>query len=638
MAKRFMTLLLTVVICLTACLGPAFASEAVQHEVKGTMVIGCTSTLNGGYETDQFGGGTADGYVVGLIHGLSLVENTPEGELIANPTVIKDLSYVDNEDGTRTYTVQIFDDLVFNDGTGITAKNYIAFPLLFSSPLSIAAGCYGTAGKNLDGFKAYNSGETEAFKGIRLIDEYTFSYTLDADHNPFYYALQALNSSTYQKSYPLDYQYWLSEDADIVDTEEGAKFTVALNAEVYSQHMRDTHYRWEGLKTSGPYQVESADIGAQIITLVVNPNYKGDYQGIKPSIEHVVITYANVATMFDSLKTGAISFIDSVFDGESINTMLDIEEEGGFTTSHFQKNGYGKIFFQCDWGPQQFVKVRQAIAHLLDREALIEGVLQGHGVIVGAAYGAQCWMAVEGEEQLEERMNPYTYSPEKAIELLVEDGWVYDEKGNAYVSGIRWKKVTEKEAAYDKRCVTLADGTIMMPLVMDWAAREGFATTEYIDILLCKSAATAQAGMQINRVDMSYPELLKYLNRTPSSGEQYAQPSYAMLNLSTSFQLTYDQTYRFTLDPDLILNNKNRCFDEELDRLSMDMVYGVDPEDRDTYLQTWIDFIVRFNELLPELALYSEEMWQIRDERIKNFNPTAAFTTMQAIVQAYWED
>lgn len=45
--------------------------------------------------------------------------------------------------------------------------------------------------------------------------------------------------------------------------------------------------------------------------------------------------------------------------------------------------------------------------------------------------------------------------------------------------------------------------------------------------------------------------------------------------------------------------NQNYLFDDELDKLSMDMVYGTASDDTEGYLKLWQDFVIRWNELLP---------------------------------------
>ena len=90
-------------------------------------------------------------------------------------------------------------------------------------------------------------------------------------------------------------------------------------------------------------------------------------------------------------------------------------------------------------------------------------------------YGTGLWQYQEAEEWLEMTLNPYSYDPEAAVEELKADGWVYNADGSDYVDGsgeIRYKKVTEVEAGTYAHNVTLADGTILMPLIIEWSSSE----------------------------------------------------------------------------------------------------------------------------------------------------------------------
>lgn len=615
------------------------APESIQHDVNGTVIVATISNMNGNFEVDQFGG--TDTIAYKLIHNYHISVNDREGNLVVNPQVVKSMKTQMNEDGSKTYTIEVWDDLYYNDGTQITAKNFVAYPLLFSSPVAVAAGGYGIAGKYFEGYREYYEGKTPVFSGIRLLDDFTFSYTVSAENIPFYYELNILNCSQYSRCYPLDYKTWVGEEFDIVDDGEGCYFAGSdFTAENLAQHVNDTRYNWQEVRTAGPYKFKNVDMTAQIVELTIDPLYKGNFEGYKPSIENIVVKYVNTATMLDALRTGEVTLIEGLNTGEMINAALDMEAAGGYSIDHYLALQYFKIFFQCDWGPQQFVAVRQAVAHLLDRETLVNTVLQGYGSVVNAPISKEYWMYKESEEELMERLNSYSFNVDTAIELLEADGWVYDENGNDYVSGIRWKKVTQEEydrGDPDNRCKTLEDGTILMPLILTWAAYEGNAATEAIDILLVQAQTTEQAGMKIERTTMSGAELLKYLNRSPAPGEQYALPTYSFLNLSTGLKTIFDQTYRFTLDPDLILNNKNRIFDEELDRLSMDMLIGMEPDDDEGFRQAWVDYNVRFNELLPEIPLYNVDLYTIYSDHIKGYDATPHFTFYDAIVEAWWE-
>jgi peptide/nickel transport system substrate-binding protein len=67
------------------------------------------------------------------------------------------------------------------------------------------------------------------------------------------------------------------------------------------------------------------------------------------------------------------------------------------------------------------VRVRQALAYAIDRQAIVDNLLDGHGVVLDAPMIATSWAYPKREEGL---LNPYDYNPEKAKELLAEAGWV----------------------------------------------------------------------------------------------------------------------------------------------------------------------------------------------------------------------
>ena len=161
--KKLVSLLLVLVLVLSVA-GTAFAEgdgmtgaaategeieytmpEIIQNPVGGSITIPTTSAMDSNFELDAYGGGS-DGYTEDLIHTYTLAVTDREGQLKINPVVVKKMKTEMNEDGSKTYTITLWDDLKFNDGSQITAKNFIAYPLLFSSPIGIASGAYGTAG------------------------------------------------------------------------------------------------------------------------------------------------------------------------------------------------------------------------------------------------------------------------------------------------------------------------------------------------------------------------------------------------------------------------------------------------------------------------------------------------------------
>ena len=373
-----------------------------------------------------------------------------------------------------------------------------------------------------------------------------------------------------------------------------------------------------------------------IINAKINPNYAGNFEGQKPSIEQIVMVKAVKETEFDALKTGSIDVLNQLTDGDEINTALDLVEEGGYGVSAFERNGYGQITFQCDFGPTQFEAVRHAVAYLLDRTEFANQFCQGHGAVVHGPYGLCMWMYKDSEEMFASELNTYAYDPAKAVEILEADGWVLDAEGNPYVSGTRYKEVTPEEAGDYALNVTLADGRILMPLHIMWASSEDNPVSELLAVMLSNGQQTADAGMVIEQTTMTFDELLLYMYRDATQGDKYGVPTYGMYNLATGFTPMYDQSYMYTLDPKMVELgwNQDRIYDEELDQLSMDMVYGVEAGDDETYLELFQQFIIRWNELLPEIPLYSNVYYTIYPDWLTGYEQDSMWEFNQAILYA----
>ena len=175
-----------------------------------------------------------------------------------------------------------------------------------------------------------------------------------------------------------------------------------------------------------------------------------------------------------------------------------------------------------------------------------------------------------------------------------------------------------------------------MPLYIRWSSSEAIPVSELLVTMLSEGQQTADAGMVIEQTVMTFSELLNYMYRDATQGDQYGIPTYGMYNLATNFTPAYDQSFSFSLDPQYVAlgYNTNYIFDEELDQLSMDMVYGVDPSDREGYLDLWQQFILKWNELLPEIPLYSNVYYTIFPEWLEGFTESSLWESQQAVLYA----
>ena len=173
-----------------------------------------------------------------------------------------------------------------------------------------------------------------------------------------------------------------------------------------------------------------------------------------------------------------------------------------------------------------------------------------------------------------------------------------------------------------------------MPLIIEWSSSDGNPVSELLNVMLAQGEQTAAAGMQINQNVMTFTELLNYYYRDASQGDKYAVPTYGMYNLASNFTPAYDQSYEWTLDPDMIAQgyNLNRLLNESLDALSMNMVYGVESDDVDTYMTYWKAFIMLWNNELPQIPLYSNVYMTMYPDWLEGYEQDSFWDFNQAIL------
>lgn len=610
----------------------------------GQVIYGSSTEISGDWAHGAIWTNNAsDNMIRNLINDYGTVSFDQGGAMVMNASVTESIESVVNEDGTKTFTVKIKEGLVFNDGTPITAANYLAALLLFDHPTLQGLGSKSTGYLTYVGGEAFAKGVVaegaaegtapefaKEYAGARLLDDYTYSLQVVADKIPYFYDL------SYATLTPLSIDMWLGEGYSVKDDGNGAYIDGDMSPEAISAKIETARFLSEGRVTAGPYSLINFDSTAKEAVLEINPNYAGNFEGQKPTIQKIVVLRAVQATQFDALKTGAINLISQLTGGDDVNTALDLEEQGGFATVSFERNGYGKLMFQADFGPTQFLSVRRAVAHLLDRPEFATTFTQGFGALVHGPYGLAMWMYKDSEEELNERLNTYPYSLDVAAETLAADGWTLDAQGNPWVSGVRYKKVTAEEAGQYEHNVTLANGDILMPLIIEWSSSEGNPVSELLVTMLANNPDVATAGMEIRQNVMTFDELLNWMYRDKTQGDQYGVPKYGMYNLASNFTPIYDQSYTWTLDPELIAQgyNSNFLFDEQLDKLSMDMVYGVDASDREGFRKLWADYIVRWNELLPEIPLYSNVYYTVFFDKLQNYEQSPLWGFENAILYA----
>ena len=608
------------------------SSEATEkHENK--VIYGSDTELSGDLGNAWWTNNATDNLIRDLINDYDVIMFDQFGQMKVNETVSDGVQTAENEDGTATYTVKIKQGLTYSDGTPITAADYVAYMLVQFSPATLEAGAT-VSSDTVVGGTEYQNGESKVLAGLRLLDEYTYSISITPDYANYYYGL------TYASLSPLYLPLYSSAALTVKDDGEGAYLD---GGELKADEINASRYVYENRVTAGPYVIKSIDTGALTATLEINPNYAGNFEGQKPSIQTIVVVKSEDDSKMDAFTTGEITFLSQLSEGDQIKTALELVDSGKYNYCHYTRNGYGKIQFQCDGGPTQFQAVRQAVAYLLDREEFTNTFTGGYGSVVHGPYSTAQWMYEDSEELFNEKLNSYAYDPEKAVEVLKADGWTLNADGTPYSgTGVRYKEVTAEQAGDYALNVKLADGRILMPLHIMWASSDGNPVSTLLATMLANGKQTADAGMVIEQNVMAFSELLNWIYRDTSVGDQYGVFTYGMFNLATGFADVYDYAYNYASDPDSkyvkMGYNQNYIFDKELDDLSMDMVYKAAPGDDAAFLDYFQKFIIRWNELLPEIPLYCNDYHTFFPSWLKNYNESSLWDFQRAILYASIEN
>ncbi len=645
--KKFLALLLAVVMVLTMV-----ACGEGKKKADGQVVIGTSTEASGDWAYSAFtrNPNATDNEVVKLTDDMNTIDTDQHGDYVINKTVVKSYERIEEENGNVTFKFVINDGLKFNNGEAVTAENFVAWTMFLVSPAGKEMGVVSATYNMLPGGLAYRNGETNVLSAVRLYDEKTFSITIaktgedgETNYLPYYYdlgygAMQAVNLT-----------YWFGEGWSVKDDGEGVYFVNAdgkeFTAETVGETVKAGRFATGNRVTAGPYNLVSYDQSSSEIVLEVNENYNGNFEGQKPGIQKLVIVKTSDDTVMDMISTGQIQIYSGIADGAQVNAVLDLIEAGTIDSSpsQYDRAGYGYFGFACDLGPAQFTEFRQAVAYLLNRVEFAQTFCQGWGSVVHGPYCTA--FSMTSKTDIDKKVNHYDYNPEKAVELLKQAGFVYNADGSDYVDGsgeVRYAKVTEEQARYyESFNKVLADGTILMPATLNWASSEGNSVSALLTTMLASSDATKAAGVSIVKTEMTFPSLLSYMYRQEMQGAvgDFSVPTYNMFNLATGYNGgVYDESYNWTTDPEYIEQGYNvqHLYDKELDKLSMDMVYGVEPGDEATYLSLWEKYIIRWNELLPMVPLYSNIYVTVYPNTIDNYAEDSFWGFERAILYANW--
>ena len=619
-----------IIACLLALLllWSAAAAEGNNEEAAaGQLKVGNPTPMRGEFFTSLWGNSTSDCDVRDLLHGYNLVIWDGDlGAFMADPSVVSKMTSTD-EAGNRIYTIHLMKDLVYSDGTPITAKDY-AFSWLFM--LSKEAAENGAVVRRADqflGYKEYMDGTVPYLAGVKLAGDYTLKVTIRKEYVPFFHEYGLLLCNPYPISVIApgvevkddgNGVYLANEDTSVTDpiyTAELLQKTV-MNPE--------TGYLYHPSVVSGPYTLTSWD--GTTAEFEINPYYKGNNEGEAPSIAKLIYTTVQNDTQIEDLKSGKYDLLNKATRKDVIDAGIELATgDDRFEGEKYPRSGLCYISFACEKDTVSSQSVRQAIAWCMDRDQLTKDYIGDYGVTADGYYGIGQFMyrLVTGEvdppvkdpgesataaEKTRyknrvdafnalnlNKLTHYTVDTNTAARLLQADGW----KLNA--DGLREKK------------------GVVLDLKM--TIPEGNNIGDYLKETFLDNLEAVGIKLTIETLPMN--ELL-------SQWYQQEERTADMMLLASNFDLLLDPAGFFDMDGFWAYTSLK---DNRLYKAAKAMS-TTKPGDDLTYMRNWIAFQERFNEILPMIPIYSNYYYDFYISELNDYAIKESATWGEAIVGA----
>lgn len=598
--KKWVALMLTVMLLLGIC-GNSFA--AMKYD---TLTVGTTTPFTGNFFSDVFGHNIADLDVQQLVHGYSPVYwNSTAGSFLYNSAVISGTRYMDDPAGNRTYYLALCDDLYFSNGEQITAWDY-AFSLLLLCSGEMAEISGNTSIKpEISGCDNYRSGKADFLRGVHVYSDTQFSITIDADYRPYYYEVAVLDVVPYPISV-------LAPGCTVRDDGDGVYLEGELSAETLNKKLTDDRngYISHPSVSSGPYTMTSYKDG--MVTLKVNPYFKGNHDGLKPKIENIVYRCCDNEDMLQELVTGNVDFLSRCTKKEIIDRGVELVHQGEFLMDSYPRSGYSFFSFCCERDTVADIEVRKAIAMSIDKDAIVEAYVGDYGLRVDGDYGIGQWMYLKtvneaNEETEEEEKNEETEEPVGSpAQILEQAGWIKD------TDGIRYKVIDDRKVRLELKAI-YPEGNMIGELLQD----------NLINPL-------QRIGIQLTAEAVPMADLLNYYYR-------FSERDCDMIYLATNFSMVYDPTSNFDPKENDTVSNTTGLKDQELYDLALAM-RQTKPGQVNTYTERWKAYQERWTEMIPMIPVYSNMYYDFYVPTLQDYHGDSEYGWAEAILGAYLGD
>ena len=567
------------------------------------LTVGTSTAMSGYFATDLWGVNTADLDVRALLHGYETVVWSEDMPLL-NGTVIKHVSVRDMPRGGCVFILEIDSGLTYNDGTPITAQDYV-FSLLLEASSAVEA--LGGACRDLgyiQGYHAYHSGERDILSGVYLISPESFAIEIIGDALDNFYGPELLAVTPYPISV-------IAPGFSVHDEGEGVFLAVGevrsgLTTELLQRTMLDpisgyAYYPWV---SSGPYRLVDSDVKEGRAVFTINHKFAGDAWGFLPVIETLQLVRVDEKDAAAKLAADEIGLMNKVINPGVVAQFRALPDATEVT---YSRTGLAYLAFEAKSGPSSDPDVRKAVAMAIDCDALVAGN-PGLERVYGY-YGFGQWMVMESDpEALRALGIPYHVSSANA--LLDTTAWVLDANGNPYESGGGTIRYRERDGVLEPLTLTLAR-----------SAESGISG----DVIFMLNNGFDKIGVKLQVEDLSFNDLLaQYYHQMARTADLYFLAS----DFPDAF---YPPSSRETGE----LGYIDAAFpDDEVLAAHASAMLSAGYGNQEAYLDAWFAYQSRFMELVPVIPLYSGMYHDFHIPGLIHYEVAVKGSWAQAIVAA----
>ena len=389
-AKKLLSVALAAVLSASLLVGCGNkGGGSSSGEAKDTIVYSMNTAPEGIFNP-LISNVNIDKYVTSVVYA-SLMTVNDKGE--QEPYLATE-SKVSDDMKKITYTLS--DKAVWHDGEKVTA-NDVAYTFKAMADPNYTGGYYGDV-QAVKGAEAYHNGEAEDIEGIKVIDDKTIEIEFEKVYAPGVTNLGNVEI--------IPEHIWSK-----VDPGEWTKQTELLNNPVGCGPYKLTEY-----KTGSHVKFEAAT----------------DFFGGEVKTPNLVFKAINADTTQAEFKGGNVD----IANVESLRKAdIDALTSEGLKTVSYDNYMFTYMGFNLRKESLKDVKVRQAIMYAIDRQSILDNIVEGRGSVVNAPLLPSSWAYPE-ESELEQ----YKYDVEKAKSLLKEAGWE-DKDGDGIVENANGEKL-----------------------------------------------------------------------------------------------------------------------------------------------------------------------------------------------------